>query len=263
MPKTQNDFADDRDLWPIGQPDRLIRQFGCYATLLLIPLSWAGVGAVMLWQEWPFVLWPFAAVPLTAWVILLGAPLFVKMRAGALKMADAVVMTAEAWAARAGWVIDINADGYIGHMRPEIKPPSVEEIRPIIYTGPRLLERHTAGRMIAGPVVYPDQAERAIGDLPVTEQPEPPVKVRVWHLPNKERIEQAQLEAFVDGIFTKGWNRDTWLGQGISREQYDGLIMLLEEAQLLIDRKKGYAGKLSVRNARQARAVLDLPDNSG
>ncbi len=195
-------------------------------------------------------------------MILLALPMFIKMRAAVLTTLDAVVTTMEAYLARAGWSIDINQDGRIGHATPEIRPP-VEEVRPIIYRGRALLEEHTSGRPMVPAGDLPDKAARVIGDENGNQAEEAPVKVRVWHLPNGEKIHQEQLEAFIEGIFTAGWSRDTWLGQGMAREQYDGAMQLLEDGQIITDRKKGYAGRLNVRNARQARAVLDLPAESG
>lgn len=265
MGKNEFQNVDDRQLFispgPGYEPAQLIRQFGCYATMLLVALSWLMVAAVMLWQGWPFALWPFGAVPAVAWVVLLAIPLFAKFRRGALTTADAVVRTAEAYAARAGYVVDLNRDGVIGHNAPEVRPP-IEEHRPLIVRGRVTDETHQSPRLPV-PAMADVATDHVGGVSGLDADPEPPerpdVKIKVWHLPNKERIEQGQLEQFVDGVFVHGWGRELWLKRGMRREVYEGGIMLLEEADILVDRKKGFAGRLSVRNARQARAVLDLP----
>lgn len=264
MKKNEFQNVDDRQLFvspgPGYEPARLVRQFGCAASMLLVALSWLSVGALMLWQGWPFALWPFGAVPAALWVVLLAGPMFVKFRRGALTTLDAVCRTSEAYLARAGYVVDLNQDVSIGHQSPEIRP-AIEEHRPIVMRGRVSEPVHQSPRLPAP--VMADQAVRVVGDLP-DEEPEPErpdVKIRVWHLPNKERIEQTELEQFVDGVFVYGWSRDAWLKKGMRREVFEGAIGLLEEAEILTDRKKGFAGRLSVRSPRQARAVLDLPIN--
>lgn len=265
MAKRDEEFwRDDRQLMvtpgPGFEPAYLVRQLAGCATVLLVVLSWAGVGAVMVWQGWAFVVWPFVAVPAALWVLLLAGPMFMKMRAGALKTLDAVTATAEAYMARAGWVIDLNRDGAIGHIKPVT--PAVEDVRPIIYNGRGLVETHTAGpfpSLPAGAVTLPDAAVNALGaDLPAPA-PDQVERVRMWHLPNGEKIRQDALTEFVDGLFTVGWDRGAWLGRGMTREQYDGCMALLDQARIVTDRKKGFAGRLNVRNAGQARRVLDLP----
>lgn len=238
-----------------------MRQFGCYATVLLVVISEAATGAVMLWQGWPFTLWPFAVVPAVLWCGFLAIPLFIKFRSASFNILDAIIQTAEAYMARAGYVIDLNRDGTIGHHTPEVKPV-IEDHRPIIMRGRVSEPVHKALPASTMADAALDRVGGA-GGLAGLETPErPDVKVKVWHLPNKEKCEQGTLELFVDGVFTYGWARDTWLNKGMRREVYEGAIMLLEEAEILVDRKKGFAGRLSVKNSRQARAVLDLPDKS-
>jgi hypothetical protein len=256
MARTKNELADDRQL--IISPDTgraplgLALWLGCAASILLVLLSWAGLAALFAWQGWPFTAWPFVTGPLVLWLALLIAPAFLKTRAGALGMLDAIVRTAEAYLQRAGWSIDLNKDGAIGHVQPVQQ--ATQDVRPIIMT--------------AGPNVkmIPDQAADHVGGadgLPLYEQLGPSERLKVWHLPNGEKIGEDELTAFVDGIFGQGWNRDTWTGQGMRREVYDGCLALLEQARIIEGRKKGFAGRLNCRNASQARRVLNLPGDPG
>jgi hypothetical protein len=255
--------VDDREL--LMSPGRgvelvyFIRQFGCYASGLLVVIAWLLTAAVIAWQGWRVALWPFFAVPAISWVLVLGLPVFVRMWLALMALLDAIVQTAEAYAARAGWSIDINNDGVVGHRQPEIYPPVVEH-RPIIVRG-RVAEEHRALTAAS----YGDQARRAVGsgDVPGMESAErEPVRVKVWHLPNGERIREDDLLRFVDGIFIKGWSRETWVGERdgqLLREVYEGVIQLLEQAEIVDGRKKGFAGRLTVSAAWQVRDILDLP----
>ena len=56
---------------------------------------------------------------------------------GALPILDSLAMTAEAWLARAGYSVDLNNDGHIGHTGPvTIEPVRENLIEPITLNGP-------------------------------------------------------------------------------------------------------------------------------
>lgn len=260
----QNEFhpIDDRELMVSPgrafEPVYLIRAFGCFSSLLLVLLSWVTTAAVMVWQSWPLALWPFLAVPAALWVSLLAVPAFVKMRRGLMTTLDAIVKTSEAYLARAGWSVDINSDGFIGHHVPVIQP-AIQDVRPIVLNAGD--QTRIVRDALPAPVLA-DEATDHVGGadrLPVPEQPEQPERVKVWHLPNGERCHQSDLEQFVDGVFTLGWSRGVWLQKGMRREVYEGCVALLEQGRVITDRKPGFAGRLNCRTPRQARQVLDLP----
>jgi len=234
----------DAALWPgVDQnPVGLMVKLGCMASGLLLVISWvilviAMGGGVIEWAGWPFV-----ALPLFLWLVLLAGPAFFSARRGALAVLDAIAATAEAWLARAGYSIDINGDGRIGHEEIEIEPVKTEVSRPIRWNngdGTRLLA----------------------SDVPTQADPGPaaPLTRRLWELPNGARCPVETVCQFVDGIFIRGWSRETWVPKRIDRDTYEGLITLLEAGNILEGRKAGYAGRLTLANSGEARRVLGLP----
>jgi len=237
---------DDRKLMiePAGAdaPLRAALRLGCLASVMLAVLTDLGLFALMVAGELPWLFWPYLAAPAALWVLLLGIPVFFKSRHGALAILEALVMTAEAYLARAGYVIDLNRDGAIGHVKLEIRPPQVTEVRPILLNAP--------GARIMPLDVGPGE--------PIEEEDAIPER-KIWHCPGDIRVDQETLETFVDGIFKRGLSRGRWVGEDLERETYDGLVALLENARLIEGRKPGHSGKLTVRSASQARAVLGLP----
>jgi hypothetical protein len=207
--------------------------------MLLFPIIWGLIGVGMLWRGWRFEVWPFVVVPVLAWIVLVALPMFWKMRNATMSALDAMIRTSEAYLARAGYVIDINQDGAIGYAKPEIKPP--EEVRPIIYRG-RTAYTDVAPRVVGG---------EELGDF------ENESGMRLWHLPNGEKIRQDHLEDFVDGIFIRGHTRDDW--PSMERKVYDGCMLFLGEAGIVTGRGKGTPGKRVVDTPQQARRILNLP----
>jgi hypothetical protein len=235
---------DDRKLMiePAGAdaPLRAALRLGCLASVMLAVLTNLGLFALMVAGELPWLFWPYLAAPAGLWVILLGIPVFFKSHRGTMAILDALVMTAEAYLARAGYVVDLNKDGAIGHVKPEIRPPQVTEVRPILLNAP--------GARVMPLDVGPGE--------PIEEEiPER----KIWHCPGNVKVDQETLENFVDGIFERGLSRGRWVGPDLERETYDGMVALLENARLVEGRKPGHSGKLTVRRASQARAVLGLP----
>ncbi len=246
----------DTTLWPgiDKSPVGLFAQLGCLATALLFIISWLILFSAMAagWVEWN--LWPYVIVPIALWLILLAGPAFFSARRGTLAILDAVTMTAEAWLARAGYSVDLNNDGYIGQV--EVKPVQTDIIDSPVWNSPRgtkLLAQNTPTPAL----------NKAPEDEETTALPYPVIERKLWKLPNNIRCPQETLEEFVDGIFLQGWGRGDWVPKTIDRDTYDGLIALIENVKILEDRKKGFKGRLAVRNARQARMVLNLPLKAG
>lgn len=236
----------DALLWPgVDQnPVGLMVKLGCLASGLLAVISWVvliiGMGGGVI--EWAF--WPFVGLPLFLWLLLLAGPAFLSARRGALAVLDAIAATAEAWLARAGYSVDLNGDGRIGYEEIEIEPVKTEVSRPITWNngeGTRLLA----------------------SDAPTAPGPEiqrPAVVTRrLWELPNGTRCPVETVCRFVDGIFIRGWSRETWVPKRLDRETYEGLITLLEAGNILEGRKAGYAGRLTVADPGEGRRVLGLP----
>lgn len=245
----------DSELMPIDNPMGVFWAMGCLSSALVVVSVWLGLLAAMA-GGWLAVSWPpFVVGPVVGWLALLGLPALYASRRAALAILNAIAATAEAWLARAGFSIDLNGDGYTGWQNtaaPVIEPPA--EVRPLIVSqaaqGVRLL------------------ASDAPAGLPVpetldTEQPTapPPPRPKVWTMPNGAKVPEATICAFVDGIFTKGTSRAAWVGKGkpLDRETHEALLGLLERVGLLVDRKQGNAGRLTVHTAAAARALLKLP----
>ena len=207
----RRELTDDREL--MMSPARggvelmyVVKQMGCYASALVVAIAWVGTAGVIAWQGWRLALWPFLAMPAAGWVCLLALPMFFRMQRVIMTVLDAMVATAEAYLARAGWSVDLNNDGAIGHRQPEILP-AVEEKRPLLVRG-----RVSEEPRVPLPAPVGDEAQRAVGsgDVPGMEPEREQLRIKMWRLPNGERIREDRLCEFVDGIFTKGHNREAW-----------------------------------------------------
>lgn len=251
----------DAELWP-GlnlNPFRLFWQLGCVASVMIFIVAWLGLIAVGITGWVDLAVWHFVTLPIAAWLFALALPVLLKSRRGALGILDAIIETCEAWAARAGWSVDLNSDGRIGHYQPLIQPPIIEEHTPIPYIAngqARLL----AHQVQAGPGVKEVQPEAERPPAPPLASPGHFVTRHVWSLPNGAKVEQAQLEDFSDRIGLVGWDRGTWVKpKGLEREQYDGAMLLFDQAGIVEGRRKGNKGKLIIKRADQRRRVLGLP----
>lgn len=257
MAKEQAHSTMDAELMEPGQSAfTLALYLGCFASFLLVVITWLALLALMTadvleWQGWLFV-----AGPVVSWVLLLAGPAMVKARRGALATLDAIAGTAEAYLARAGWSIDLNNDGYVGHYRPQVNPPQVETHTPALYTvngQARLLALQAA--------LAVQNADTDAMAAEAEQEASPPRMVRhVWELPNGAKVEQAALEDFSDRLSLVGWNRKEWVGgrKPFDRQQYDGLMLLMDQAGIIEGRGKGSAGQLVVKRAAERRRVLGL-----
>lgn len=243
----------DSNILQIDNPFGLALRLGCLASLLIAIIAWLALFGTMVagWLPWAF--WPYVAGPIAGWVILLGGPALWKARRGALTTLDALATTAEAWLARAGYSIDLNNDGYIGHVQPvQIEPPQTTTVTPAVWSGPggtKLL----ANQAPAIPAIA-DQA----GELAAA--PGHSISRRLWDLPGGVKCPEETVREFVERIFVIGWGRGEWVGPGkpLERDVYDALMNLLSQAQLIEGRKAGHAGKLTVGDPQSALQVLGL-----
>lgn len=246
----------DSELMPIDNPMGVFWAMGCLSSGLVVVSVWLGLLAAIA-AGWLSITWPpFVWGPVVGWLALLGLPALYASRRAALGVLNAIAATAEAWLARAGYSIDLNGDGYTGWQSaaPVIEPPA--EIRPLIVSaapqGVRLLAQDAPA---AGPL------PETIDEAGPVNKPAPPPRPKVWTMPNGAKVPEATVCAFVDGIFTKGTSRAAWVGKGkpLDRETHEALLGLLERVGLLVDRKQGNAGRLTVHTAAAARALLKLP----
>jgi hypothetical protein len=236
-------------------PLALAGWLGCIASGLLVVIAWLALLALMTSSVLEWQAWPYVAGPVALWVLVLALPALLAARRGALATLNALAMTAEAWLARAGYSVDLNQDARIGFYQPQITPVQIEEKRPIPLTtikGQALLL--ASDQPAAAPLA--EQAQEQ-------EQDPPPVTRQIWSLPNGARVEQAALEDFSDRLSLVGWDRGEWVKAGrFDREQYDGLMLMLDQGGIIEGRKKGSKGKLVVKRADQRRRVLGLPLNN-
>jgi hypothetical protein len=258
MSKYANHRDLDAKLWPAidNNPMSLFVKLGCLATVILAVSTWLVLLGMMVaeWIEWQA--WPYVVVPIGLWLALLAVPLFFSARRGTLAIINAIAMTAEAWLARAGYSIDLNNDYFIGHIQPvQVEPPRELISEPTIWRKGAEVKLLTQETPTAIKVPEEEQAESA---------PRETIERRLWRCPNGYKVPVKTLEFFVDQVFDghSGWSRGEWVPDVIEREDYDAIILQLEQAKLLEGRKPRHSGKKTVEKARQARMVLGLPMQS-
>jgi hypothetical protein len=80
------------------------------------------------------------------------------------------------------------------------------------------------------------------------------------------RVMEADLEAFLAGVFDRGLSRAAWLGVELpvagrcDREMYEALMGTLVDAGIVTARKPGTSGRLTVRSLAEARRMLHLAE---
>jgi hypothetical protein len=244
----------DSQLWPAldaYNPIGMAAKLGCYASIMIVFISWLVLFGVMAvgWIEW--AAWPYVVLPIGVWLVLLGLPILWKLRKGSLMILNAIVKTAEAWLSRAGYSIDLNNDGYYGHVREiQVTPVKTETTRAIPW------RKDGETKLLASSSV------NAVDDPEPEPESQAVVTRHLWELPNGIKCPIETLEFFLEQIFIRGWNRSAWVPQELDRDTYDGLIAQIEQARILEGRKGGFKGKLAIRNANQARMILGLPTSA-
>jgi hypothetical protein len=240
----------DSQIAEIDSPMALFWQLAALSTGLIVVIVWlALIGAMAAgWLAWSG--WLFITAPIAVWLCVLALPVLYHAQRGAVAIVAMLAKTAEAWLARAGYSIDLNRDGYIGWQEAQplpIAPP--ERVRPLLVKsyavqGVQLLASDTPNPF----------------DGPASDPAPTPARPKLWTLPNGATLPQSAIEQFIDGIFVRGWSRSSWVGRGkaLEREQYEGLISLLEQTGILVDRKAGAAGRLAIHTAAAARSMLRL-----
>lgn len=248
LPKHQD---IDSELWPAlneYNPIGMAAKLGCYASIMIVAISWLVLfgGMAAGWVDW--AAWPYVVLPIGVWLALLGLPILWKLRKGSLMILNAIVKTAEAWLARAGYSIDLNNDGYYGHVKEiQVTPVKTQTTRAIPW------RRDGETKLLASSTV------NTVDDLEQNTEPQPVVTRHLWELPNGIKCPVETLDYFLEQIFVRGWNRSAWVPQELDRDTYDGLIAQIEQAQILEGRRGGFKGKLTIRNVNQARMILGLP----
>ena len=229
----------DSQIAELDNPMALFWHLAALSTGLIVVVTWlALVGAMAAgWLGWSG--WLFITAPIVAWLLLLGLPVLWHTRRGAVAIVAMLAKTAEAWLARAGYSIDLNRDGYIGWQEAQplpIDPP--ERVRPLLVStvapqGVKLLASDSPNPF----------------DGPASDPAPTPARPKLWTLPNGATLPQSAIEQFIDGIFVRGWSRSAWVGSGkaLEREQYEGLISLLEQTGILVDRRPGAAARSMLR----------------
>jgi len=224
-----------------------VSRMGCLSSALMAVISDLVLFGLMLADKMRWAFWPYVVVPIGLWIVFMGLPVAYKSREVVMITLDAYVETARAW-----WVRAQRAQAeQVSVVRPALSPPKTEEIRVL----PLRAGANTRVMPLDVPVVkrMSTQAPEVAEDVDVPGR-------RLWHCPGGVKVRQESLEEFVDGMFgAKGLSREQWVPGSMDRETYDGIVALLEQAQLVEGRKPGHSGKLTVRSSRQARMVLGLP----
>lgn len=238
----------DSQLLDLPEPIALFWNLAGLATLLIIISTWLALAAAMVAGWLDFQLALFCTIPIGVWLGLLAAPALYHARRGAVAILNALATTAEAWLYRAGYSIDLNRDGNIGYTPTNITVEPPEVARPILIRPSEAYQ------------LMPNEAPNSLGVQPAPEQ-QPQRRPRLWQLPDGQRIPTETIIKFVEGVFIRGLNRDTWVGRGkaLDRKQYDALIKLLEQVGVLVDRKPGTPGRLAVEGSTEAKKRLNLP----
>jgi hypothetical protein len=80
------------------------------------------------------------------------------------------------------------------------------------------------------------------------------------------QVMEEDLEAFLAGVFERGLSRGAWLGAPLpvagrcDRELYEALMGILVDAGIVVDRKAGSSGRLTVHSREEARRLLGLAE---
>jgi hypothetical protein len=250
LPKHQD--VDSRIL-DIDRPMGLFWVVTLAGALFIVLSAW--VGLIGLWAAgWiAFNGWHYIWVPMLSLSGILLVPTAIMLSKISWSILNMMAMTVEAWAARAGYSIDINRDGHIGYY--EVAPPLIEEVpTPVTWNSPqgtKLLAKDTPVA-IARPSAF-DQAEEEPDDTPVKR------RVIALGKPGKrvmvpaETIEEVVVEMIEAGEVLP---RGHWVPKRLEREVFDEIIALLCRGKLIVGRKRGFKGNLAVTDIDRARLVL-------
>lgn len=115
-------------------------------------------------------------------------------------------------------------------------------------------------------------ARITVNNAPAINAPQEIVRLVPVHTTGRliDSVAEADLAAFVDGIFIRGHSQRAWMGQRLPTgrqittfAEYDALIQPLLKAGIIIDRTERKAGKISVATADEAKEILGLPAKTG
>jgi len=226
---------------------------GCAGTFTLALILTSGVSLVI-GQFLPLWIWGLVILVLVGIEVTV---LTFKSRMVWTRYLDTMLMSLEAWLQRAGHSVDLNKDGRIGYWQVIDEPAEPQRAIPLTANGATQMLLASDVPAITTEV----EATESGADLPNLKTPEPVLhKCEVLRLPNGKAIPTESVGEFVTGIVDQGLSRSYWVdkGQRLEREEYDGMIMLLDQAGLIEGRKKGFAGKLTTRNPARIRAKIGL-----
>jgi hypothetical protein len=242
----------DSKILNVDKPMGLFWTVTLAAALFIVLSAWVGLIGLYAAGLLSFNIWHYVWVPLLALAGVLLVPTALMLSKISWSILNMMAMTVEAWAARAGFSIDINRDGHIGYY--EVLPPPAPELRePIAWNtqrGTRLLAKDTPA--IVRPSAF-DQAEEEPDDTPIKRRLIALGKRGKRVMVPAETIEQVAVEMIEAG---KVLPRGHWVPKRLEREVFDEIIKLLERGKIIIDRKKGFVGKLAVTDIDHARLVL-------
>jgi hypothetical protein len=243
----------DSKILDVDKPMGLFWTVTLAGALFIILSAWGAL--VGLWAAgWiAFNGWHYLWLPMLALAGFLLIPTAFMLSKISWSILNMMAMTVEAWAARAGYSIDINRDGHIGYY--EVGPPLIEEVAPPVTwnspQGTKLLAKD-ADNVIGAASADLDPAE-VVDDTP------PRRRLIALGKPGKEvmvpaeTIEQVMVEIVEAG---KVLGRKNWVPKRLERDVFDGIMALLVRGRIITGRGKGSAGKLAVTDLNHARRIL-------
>jgi hypothetical protein len=215
------------------------------ATLFIVLSVWVALIGLMAAGWLAFNGWLFVWVPTLALAGVLLIPTALMLSKISWAILNMMAMTVEAWAARAGFSIDINRDGYIGYY--DVAPPRIETIEPIAWNSPagtKLLAKDAPDAIGVDPSTFP----------PAEEVDNTPTKRRLVVLPNGVRVPAETIREVVKQMYEKRrvLGRGYWVPKHLDRETFDGVMRLLSQARVVVRRGQGHAGKLAPKDFNTA-----------
>jgi hypothetical protein len=238
----------DPKILDVDRPMGLFWTVTLAAALFIVLSAWVGLVGLAAAGWLDFNIWHYIWVPMLGLSGVLFIPTALMLSKISWSILNMMAMTVEAWAARAGFSIDINRDGYIGYydMAP---PPRIETIEPIAWNtagGTKLLAKDAPSAIEVDPAAFP-QAED-----------DTPAHRRLIMLPNGVRVPAETIREVVVKLCEAGkvLGRNYWVPKHLDRETFDGVMTLLSRARIVVGRGQGHAGKLAIKDCD--RALLSL-----
>lgn len=258
---------------PVDLSVRLMFLAGALSFLMV----WAVLSILFVYQQWEFIFWPFCAGPLIVWVVFVLAPMWWHFTSAARALPRAIARTAQAWEARAEYVQILNRHN-VGHVYPV--PTDQKQLPPgqvVEHREPRAVPLTSQG---GKEMIMVDQAQAIpnLRDAAPSNPPGGPVQndasvpgCRIWHvkIPDPDAppgsismkdvpLLEQQVRRFLEGIYRTGWTRNVWVPRPFSRPEYEALMKLVTEMNIIIGRGQGTPGKLALPNATEALLLFGM-----